>query len=92
MVMAIRQFGEPIAILERKPRILLQIGHIKMVENGVIRPESFYNYLTAWYNVDNMMYYVSQASFQPAPPYWQMAQVAELGISLFNYFYAYFGP
>lgn len=51
-----------------------RIGHIKMVENGVIRPESFYNYLTAWYNVDNMMYYVSQASFQPAPPYWQMAQ------------------
>nr|CDJ92717.1 CRE-PTC-3 protein [Haemonchus contortus] len=43
-----------------------------MVENGIIRPESFYNYLTAWYNVDNMMYYVSQASFQPTPPFWQM--------------------
>ncbi|KAL6736819.1 hypothetical protein Aduo_007125 [Ancylostoma duodenale] len=49
-----------------------RIGHIKMVENGIIRPESFYNYLTGWYNVDNMMYYVSQASFQPTPPFWQM--------------------
>ncbi|XGW07497.1 hypothetical protein V3C99_010569 [Haemonchus contortus] len=49
-----------------------RVGHIKMVENGIIRPESFYNYLTAWYNVDNMMYYVSQASFQPTPPFWQM--------------------
>ncbi|KHJ75732.1 hypothetical protein OESDEN_24652 [Oesophagostomum dentatum] len=49
-----------------------RIGQIKMVENGIIRPESFYNYLTGWFNVDNMMYYVSQASFQPAPPFWQM--------------------
>ncbi|ETN83410.1 hypothetical protein NECAME_17459, partial [Necator americanus] len=49
-----------------------RVGHIKMVENGIIRPESFYNYLTGWYNVDNMMYYVSQASFQPAPPVWHM--------------------
>ncbi|VDO09803.1 unnamed protein product [Haemonchus placei] len=49
-----------------------RVGHVKMVENGIIRPESFYNYLTAWYNVDNMMYYVSQASFQPTPPFWQM--------------------
>ncbi|WKX95323.1 hypothetical protein Q1695_012069 [Nippostrongylus brasiliensis] len=50
-----------------------RIGHVKMVENGIIRPESFYNYLTAWYNIDNMMYYVSQASFQPPPPLWQMS-------------------
>ncbi|KAJ1374370.1 Protein phosphatase type 2C 3 [Parelaphostrongylus tenuis] len=50
-----------------------RIGHIKMVENGIIRPESFYNYLTGWYNIDNMMYYVSQASFKPPPPYWQMS-------------------
>ncbi|PIO64228.1 patched family protein, partial [Teladorsagia circumcincta] len=53
-----------------------RVGHIKMVENGIIRPESFYNYLTAWYNIDNMMYYVSQASFQPTPPFWQMGPVS----------------
>uniref|UniRef100_A0A0K0D192 SSD domain-containing protein n=1 Tax=Angiostrongylus cantonensis TaxID=6313 RepID=A0A0K0D192_ANGCA len=52
-----------------------RIGHVKMVENGIIRPESFYNYLTGWYNIDNMMYYVSQASFQPVPPFWQMSSV-----------------
>lgn len=32
--------------------------------------DSFYNLLTAWYNVEQMMYGVSQAEFQPAPPKW----------------------
>lgn len=31
-------------------------------EDGVIREDAFYNYMTGWYNVDNMMYYVSQVS------------------------------
>ncbi|CAI5442807.1 unnamed protein product [Caenorhabditis angaria] len=48
-----------------------RLGKIKMVENEIIRPEAFYNYLTAWYNIDNMMYYVSQASFFPLPPGWE---------------------
>uniref|UniRef100_A0A8R1DMA1 SSD domain-containing protein n=2 Tax=Caenorhabditis japonica TaxID=281687 RepID=A0A8R1DMA1_CAEJA len=49
-----------------------RLGKIRMVdENDVIRPDGFYNYLTGWFNVDNMMYYVSQASFYPAPPGWE---------------------
>ncbi|GMT15311.1 hypothetical protein PFISCL1PPCAC_6608, partial [Pristionchus fissidentatus] len=48
-----------------------RVGKIRMVdEKGVIREDGFYNYLTGWYNVDNMMYYVSQASFIPLPPQW----------------------
>ncbi|CAI4232828.1 unnamed protein product [Auanema sp. JU1783] len=50
-----------------------RIGNIKLVsDDGIINPEGFYNYLTGWYNVDNMMYYVSQASFFPVPPGWAM--------------------
>uniref|UniRef100_A0A1I7XEC2 SSD domain-containing protein n=1 Tax=Heterorhabditis bacteriophora TaxID=37862 RepID=A0A1I7XEC2_HETBA len=50
-----------------------RIGSVRLVSSdGIINPEGFYNYLTAWYNVDNMMYYVSQASFFPVPPSWQM--------------------
>uniref|UniRef100_A0AC34F9K9 SSD domain-containing protein n=1 Tax=Panagrolaimus sp. ES5 TaxID=591445 RepID=A0AC34F9K9_9BILA len=49
-------------------------GRINMVrlvdDSGIINPEGFYNYLTAWYHVDNMMYYVSQAAFFPTPPSW----------------------
>ncbi|CAI2346991.1 unnamed protein product [Caenorhabditis sp. 36 PRJEB53466] len=49
-----------------------RLGKLKMVDaNGIIAPDAFYNYLTGWFNVDNMMYYVSQASFYPAPPGWE---------------------
>ncbi|EGT57267.1 hypothetical protein CAEBREN_32438 [Caenorhabditis brenneri] len=48
-----------------------RLGKMKMVVNGIINPEGFYNYLTGWFNVDNMMYYVSQASFYPTPPGWE---------------------
>uniref|UniRef100_A0AC35FVD7 SSD domain-containing protein n=1 Tax=Panagrolaimus sp. PS1159 TaxID=55785 RepID=A0AC35FVD7_9BILA len=48
-----------------------RISMVKLVdESGIINPEGFYNYLTAWYHVDNMMYYVSQAAFFPTPPPW----------------------
>ncbi|VIO93291.1 Patched family protein [Brugia malayi] len=48
-----------------------RISTIKLVNDaGVINADGFYNYLTAWYNIDNMMYYVSQASFYPVPPSW----------------------
>uniref|UniRef100_A0A0N4ULA9 SSD domain-containing protein n=1 Tax=Dracunculus medinensis TaxID=318479 RepID=A0A0N4ULA9_DRAME len=48
-----------------------RIGKVRLVDhNGVINREGFYNYLTGWYNIDNMMYYVSQASFYPIPPSW----------------------
>lgn len=38
--------------------------------DGMINPDGFYNYLTAWYNIDNMMYYVSQGQIFPPPPPW----------------------
>uniref|UniRef100_A0A0K0FYB0 Protein patched homolog 1 (inferred by orthology to a human protein) n=1 Tax=Strongyloides venezuelensis TaxID=75913 RepID=A0A0K0FYB0_STRVS len=48
-----------------------RIGSVKLIdENNIINPEGFYNYLTAWYHADNMMYYVSQAAFFPNPPPW----------------------
>uniref|UniRef100_A0A1I7V5V3 SSD domain-containing protein n=1 Tax=Loa loa TaxID=7209 RepID=A0A1I7V5V3_LOALO len=50
-----------------------RISTVKLVNDaGVINADGFYNYLTAWYNVDNMMYYVSQASFYPVPPSWTL--------------------
>ncbi|CAJ0951468.1 unnamed protein product, partial [Mesorhabditis belari] len=46
-----------------------RVGRVRLVDSAhTINHESFYNYLTAWYNSDNMMYYVSQASFYPRPP------------------------
>jgi hypothetical protein len=50
-----------------------QIGNVRLVDSSdTINNEGFYNYLTAWYNLDNMMYYVSQASFVPTPPAWAL--------------------
>lgn len=44
---------------------------VRLIDSkNMINPEGFYNYLTAWFHMDNMMYYVSQASFFPAPPGW----------------------
>jgi hypothetical protein len=40
------------------------------VDDGIINPDGFYNYLTGWFHVDNMMYYVSQAAFFPTPLSW----------------------
>ncbi|VDK43168.1 unnamed protein product [Anisakis simplex] len=46
-----------------------RLGKVRLVdESGTINVDGFYNYLTAWYNSDSMMYHVSQASFFPAPP------------------------
>ncbi|VDK88918.1 unnamed protein product [Litomosoides sigmodontis] len=48
-----------------------RISSVKLVNDaGLINADGFYNYLTAWYNLDSMMYYVSQASFYPTPPSW----------------------
>ncbi|CAD5211462.1 unnamed protein product [Bursaphelenchus okinawaensis] len=48
-----------------------RIGVVKLIESDdTINPEGFYNYLTGWFNIDNMMYYVSQAAFFPSPPRW----------------------
>lgn len=59
-----------------------RISSVKLVQDGVINPEGFYNYLTAWFNADNMMYYVSQAAFYPTPPGWAFKDVSSLCISL----------
>lgn len=34
----------------------------------IVRRDGFYNYLTAWVKLDNMMYYVTQADMFPIPP------------------------
>ncbi|EFO22028.1 hypothetical protein LOAG_06459 [Loa loa] len=48
-----------------------RIGRVRFVdESGTINIESFYNYLTAWYNSDKIMYHISLASFIPSPPEW----------------------
>ncbi|CAJ0604808.1 unnamed protein product [Cylicocyclus nassatus] len=50
-----------------------RVGKVRLVDGlGTINPDGFYNYLTAWFNQDNMMYYVSQASFYPTPPKWSI--------------------
>ncbi|CAI2342206.1 unnamed protein product [Caenorhabditis sp. 36 PRJEB53466] len=52
-----------------------RVGHIRLVDaSGMINYDGFYNYLTAWFNVDHMMYYVSQASFFPTPPKWDLSK------------------
>uniref|UniRef100_A0A0N5AWE3 SSD domain-containing protein n=1 Tax=Syphacia muris TaxID=451379 RepID=A0A0N5AWE3_9BILA len=48
-----------------------RVGKIRLVDaSNTINVEGFYNYVTAWYNLDSIMYHVSQASFIPPPPRW----------------------
>jgi patched 1 protein len=42
----------------------------RIIESSTINVDAFYNYLTAWYNVENVMYHMSQAAFLPLPPVW----------------------
>ena len=39
-------------------------------EEGIIYPEAFYNYLTAWVSNDAFAYASSQADFRPLPREW----------------------
>ncbi|VDK65129.1 unnamed protein product [Onchocerca ochengi] len=56
-----------------------RISTIRLVNDaGIINADGFYNYLTAWYNIDNMMYYVSQASLYPLPPSWEFVEREEV--------------
>ncbi|KJH48046.1 patched family protein [Dictyocaulus viviparus] len=51
-----------------------RVGKVRLVDDmQTINYDGFFNYLTAWYNQDNMMYYVSQASFYPTPPKWSIS-------------------
>ena len=63
-------------------KLLVQTGHVdfpvdksqlrrtRLVDNGIINPTAFYNYLSAWYSNDAMAYSFSQASIVPTPKTW----------------------
>uniref|UniRef100_A0A914I5P3 SSD domain-containing protein n=1 Tax=Globodera rostochiensis TaxID=31243 RepID=A0A914I5P3_GLORO len=70
-------------------KLLCSVGHrfnctethgTKLIEDGRINPKGFYNYLTAWFYQDNMMYYVSQAAFFPTPPPWHFSATDESAV------------
>ena len=49
-------------------RLFENVSDVDGVNETLIRRDNFYNLLTAWHKLDNMMYYVTQASFYPTPP------------------------
>ena len=63
-------------------KLLVQTGHVdypvdksllassRLVEDGIINPAAFYNYLSAWYSNDAMAYSYSQATLEPEPKKW----------------------
>ena len=63
-------------------KLLVQTGHVdypvdksllrstRLVEDGIINPSAFYNYLSAWYSNDAMAYSYSQATLEPVPKQW----------------------
>ena len=63
-------------------KLLVQTGHVdypidksllgrtRLVTDGIINPNAFYNYLSAWYSNDAMAYSYSQASLVPEPKKW----------------------
>ena len=68
-------------------KLMVQTGHVdypvdftlqsrnRLVdEHGIINPNAFYNYMTAWYSNDAMAYSFSQASIVPKPREWVHSQ------------------
>ena len=63
-------------------KLLVQTGHVdypvdksllrnnRLVEEGIINPNAFYNYLSAWYSNDALAYSYSQATLEPIPKQW----------------------
>ena len=63
-------------------KLLVQTGHVdypvdksllrsaRLVDDGIINPNAFYNYLSAWYSNDAMAYSYSQATLEPVPKEW----------------------
>jgi len=63
-------------------KLLVQTGHVdypvdksllrntRLVDDGIINPNAFYNYLSAWYSNDAMAYSYSQATLVPTPKEW----------------------
>ena len=58
-----------------------QLPHNRLVEDGIINPKAFYNYLTAWASNDALAYTSSQAQLRPEPKQWlHVASDVELKI------------
>ncbi|KAF0297659.1 Protein patched [Amphibalanus amphitrite] len=47
-----------------------QLPRNRLVENGIINPKAFYNYLTAWASNDALAYSASGAQLRPEPKQW----------------------
>ncbi|MGH0182575.1 UNVERIFIED_CONTAM: hypothetical protein FKN15_019579 [Acipenser sinensis] len=55
----------------RLNRLVLQLTKQRLVDaDGIINPNSFYSYLTAWVSNDPVAYAASQANIRPHPPEW----------------------
>nr|XP_022317481.1 protein patched homolog 1-like [Crassostrea virginica] len=53
------------------PIDITRIPGTRLVDSeGIISPDAFYNYLTAWVSNDAMAYAASQANFHPEPKIW----------------------
>ena len=51
--------------------LMFQITTSRLIDSeGIISPDGFYNYLTAWVSNDAMAYAASQADFHPRPKTW----------------------
>uniref|UniRef100_A0A0K0E695 SSD domain-containing protein n=1 Tax=Strongyloides stercoralis TaxID=6248 RepID=A0A0K0E695_STRER len=42
-----------------------RVGKVKLIQNGIVNEEGFYNYLYGWHEYESMLYTVSQARFYP---------------------------
>ena len=47
-----------------------QLPHNRLVDDGIINPKAFYNYLTAWASNDALAYSASGAQLRPEPKHW----------------------
>ncbi|XP_037068599.1 LOW QUALITY PROTEIN: protein patched homolog 1-like [Pollicipes pollicipes] len=57
------------------------LPHVRLVEDGIINPKAFYNYLTAWASNDALAYSASRAQLRPEPRQWlHVASDVELKI------------
>lgn len=59
----------------------MQIFKNRLVENGIIDPKAFYNYLSVWNSNDQMSYSSSQANLTPKPSQYYSSK-AELDLKI----------
>uniref|UniRef100_A0A8C2L0L4 Patched 1 n=1 Tax=Cyprinus carpio TaxID=7962 RepID=A0A8C2L0L4_CYPCA len=74
-------------------KLLVQTGHrekpvnmnLRLVSaDGIINPNAFYIYLTAWVSNDPVAYAASQASIRPHPPEWLHDRTDSIPVSRLN--------